>query len=225
MRVLIVEDEIKIAQLIARGLSRESFAVDTCNNGDDALDLLKTETYQVILLDRMLPGRFEGAALCREIRQRGIATPILLLTAKDQTADKIAGLNSGADDYMVKPFDFDELVARLRALARRAPKLEPVVLHYDQLTLDTATKTVSRNNTTIALTAKEYCLLEYFMQNPGRVLSKETIIHHVWNYDAVVISNNVEVYVRMLRSKIDKPFAYPLIHTVKGLGYKLEARK
>lgn len=225
MRVLVVEDEPKIARLIKRGLRRESFAVDTCDNGDEALEFLQTETYQVVILDRMLPGSFDGTALCAEIRRRGIHAPILFLTAKDQTQDKIVGLNSGADDYMVKPFDFDELVARVRALARRSPTAEPVVLRYDQLVLNTATKTLKRDNIKINVTAKELSLLEYFMRYPGQVLSKESIINYVWDYDAVVISNNVEVYVKMLRSKIDKPFAYPLIHTVKGLGYTLKAPK
>lgn len=225
MRVLVVEDTLKVAQLIKRGLARESFAVDTCDTGDEALELVASESYQVIILDRRLPGRFEGAELCREFRRRGIHTPILLLTAKDRTEDKIEGLDSGADDYLVKPFDFNELVARVRALARRPQAATPVVLQYDELSLDTATKMVQRAGKTITLTAKEYSLLEYFMRHPKQVMSKDAIIRHVWDYDSVVISNNVEVYMRMLRSKVDRPFAYPLLQTIRGLGYKLEVPK
>lgn len=220
MRILIVEDEPKIAQLIKRGLSRESFAVDICSDGDEALAMLESESYQVIILDRRLPGRLEGIELCKELRAKDNNTPILLLTAKGQARDKVEGLNSGADDYLVKPFDFDELVARVRALARRTPTTQPVILRYDQLTLDTATKIVTRADTAITLTAKEFGLLEYFMQHPEQVLSKAAIISRIWNYDSVVISNNVEVHIRLLRNKIDRPFDYPLIHTIKGLGYK-----
>lgn len=225
MRVLVVEDEPKIAQLIKRGLTQDAFAVDVRDNGDDALELLETEQYDVLIIDRMLPGNYEGAALCKTLRERGVQTPVLLLTAKDTTKDKIEGLNSGADDYLVKPFDFDELVARVRALGRRPAATHAVVLKYDELELDTTAKTVHRAGKQITLTAKELALLEYFMRHPGQILSKEAIIQKVWDYDAIVISNNVEVYVRMLRSKIDRPFAYPLIQTVKGLGYKLEATK
>lgn len=225
MRVLVVEDEPKIAKLIKRGLAQESFAVDVCHTGDEGLDMALAEPYDVIVLDRMLPGSYEGAALCEELRARKITAPILMLTAKDTTSDKIAGLNSGADDYLVKPFDFDELVARIRALARRPPAVHDVVLSYDELTLNTTTKQVHRAGQLIPMTAKEFALLEYFMRHPGQILSKDAIIARIWDYDAIVISNNVEVYIRMLRSKIDKPFSYPLIHTVKGMGYRLEARR
>lgn len=222
MRVLVVEDEQKIAQLIKRGLTLEGFAVDTCDAGDEALQMTDDNKYQVIILDRRLPGSFEGTELCKELRARHNTTPILLLTARTQTKDKIDGLNSGADDYMVKPFDFDELVARVRALSRRASEVRPVVLAYDQLLLDTARKTVVRDGKPISLTAKEFSLLEYFMQHPGQILSKEAIIARIWDYDAVVIANNVEAHIKALRSKVDRPFPYPLIRTVKGLGYKLE---
>lgn len=225
MRILVVEDEPKIAALIKRGLTQESFAVDVCRTGDEALDMALAEPYDAIILDRMLPGSYEGAVLCAVLRERKVIAPILMLTAKDTTSDKIAGLNSGADDYLVKPFDFDELVARIRALTRRPPAVHDVTLRYDELTLNTTTKQVQRAGRLIAMTAKEFALLEYFMRHPGQLLSKEAIIAHVWDYDAIVISNNVEVYIRMLRSKIDKPFGYPVIHTVKGMGYRLEAKR
>jgi len=222
MRVLVVEDEQKIAHLIKRGLTLEAFAVDICNTGDEALRLVEKNSYQVIILDRRLPGSFEGTELCRELRNRNNSTPILLLTARSKTKDTIDGLNSGADDYMTKPFDFDELVARVRALSRRAADAYPVILTYDELILDITRKTVTRGGKPISLTAKELSLLEYFMQHPGQILSKEAIIARIWDYDAVVIANNVEVHIRALRHKIDRPFPYPLIHTIKGLGYKLE---
>jgi len=222
MRVLVVEDEQKIAQLIKRGLTLEAFAVDICGTGDEALRLVEENSYQVIILDRRLPGSFEGTELCKELRTLNNSTPILLLTARSKTQDTIDGLNSGADDYMTKPFDFDELVARVRALSRRAADAHPVVLTYDELILDMPKKTVTRDGKPVFLTAKELSLLEYFMQHPGQILSKEAIIGRIWDYDAVVIANNVEVHIRALRRKIDRPFQYPLIHTVKGLGYKLE---
>jgi DNA-binding response OmpR family regulator len=224
MRVLVIEDERKIAQLIKRGLTQESFAVDICQTGDEALEIMETESYDAIILDRMLPGNYEGIELCKTLRARNVMLPILLLTAKDTTRDKIDGLNSGADDYLVKPFDFDELVARIRALTRRPTQAHAVILRYDELELHTATRRAYRASMPITLTAKEFALLEYFMRHPGQVLSKQAIIQNVWNYDAIVVSNNVEVYIRMLRSKIDRAFAYPLIHTAKGMGYVLEAR-
>jgi len=222
MRVLVVEDEQKIAQLIKRGLTLEAFAADICDTGDEALRLVEEYDYQVIILDRRLPGSFEGTELCKELRNRNHTTPILLLTAQSKTRDTIDGLNSGADDYMTKPFDFDELVARVRALSRRAAEAHPVIFTYDELILDTTKKTVIRGGEPIILTAKELSLLEYFMQHPGQILSKEAIIARIWDYDAVVVANNVEVHIRALRHKIDRPFSYPLIRTVKGLGYKLE---
>ncbi|HET6747274.1 MAG TPA: response regulator transcription factor [Candidatus Saccharimonadales bacterium] len=222
MRILVVEDEQKIAHLIKRGLTLEAFAVDVCDTGDEALRLIDENTYQVLILDRRLPGSMEGTELCKELRNRNNVTPILLLTARGKTQDKIDGLNCGADDYMTKPFDFNELVARVRALSRRALEVRPVVLTYDELMLDMTRKTVTRSGKHLTLTAKELSLLEYFMQHPGQILSKEAIIARIWDYDAVIIANNVEVHIKALRRKIDRPFSYPLIHTVKGLGYKLE---
>ncbi len=224
MRVLIVEDEAKIAQLLKRGLALEAFASDVCTSGEDALELVKDNEYQVMIVDRQLAGLIEGVEFCKELRRRGCLAPILLLTARDQLGDKVEGLNSGADDYMVKPFDFEELIARVRALARRPPEAHPVVLVFDEISLDTSHKSVVRAGQNVALTAKELSLLEYFMQHPQQILSKEAIIRRIWDYDAVVVSNNVEVHMRALRSKIDRPFRYPLIHTVKGLGYKLDKK-
>lgn len=221
MRVLIVEDEAKIAKLLKRGLATAAFASDISESGENALELAHENDYQVMIIDRHLTGRLEGIDVCKQLRKRGNATPILLLTARDQLGDKVEGLNAGADDYMVKPFDFEELIARVRALARRSSEVRPVILTFDELSLDTAHKSVTRADQPINLTAKEFGLLEYFMQHPRQILSKEAIIKHIWDYDAIVVSNNVEVHIRALRNKVDRPFSYPLIHTVKGLGYKL----
>ena len=220
MRVLVVDDEPKIVSLLKRGLQQEGFAVDTCNNGDEALQLAKTETYRVIVLDRRLPGQ-EGVVVCKKMREQGVETPVLMLTAKGLLPDRIAGLNSGADDYLVKPFDFGELIARINALARRPQKLDAVTLRYGDLALDTTSHTVARGELTPIMTAREIAVLEYFMRNPERVLTKEAIIANVWPYDSVAISNNVEVYIRLLRRKLDRPGEPSIIKTIKGLGYKL----
>ncbi len=224
MRVLIVEDEAKIAQLIKKGLALEAFVSDICDSGEDALELADENEYQVMIIDRHLAGRLEGVDVCKELRKRDNTTPILLLTAKDQLSDKVDGLNGGADDYMVKPFDFEELIARVRALARRSSEVRPVILTYDEISLDTAHKSVMRAGRAINLTAKEFSLLEYFIQHPQQILTKEAIIKRIWDYDAIVVSNTIEVHIRALRNKIDRPFSYPLIHTVKGLGYKLAVK-
>lgn len=221
MRALIVEDETKIALLLKRGLALESFASDICSSGEDALELTKENEYQVMIIDRHLAGHLEGIDVCRMLRERGHKVPILLLTARDQLKDKVEGLNSGADDYMVKPFDFEELIARVRALARRPSDTRPVVLTFNEISLDTSHKSVVRAGKSVNLTAKEFSLLEYFMQHPQQILTKEAIIKRVWDYDAIVVSNNVEVHIRALRNKIDRPFSFPVIHTIKGLGYKL----
>ena len=221
MRVLIVEDEAKIAKLLKRGLATAAFTSDISDSGEDALELAQENDYQVMIIDRRLAGPLEGVDVCKQLRKRGDTTPILLLTARDQLGDKVEGLNAGADDYMVKPFDFEELIARVRALARRSSEVLPVILTYDEISLDTSHKSVARAGQIVNLTAKEFSLLEYFMQHPQQILTKEAIIKRIWDYDAVVVSNNVEVHIRALRNKIDRPFSYPLIHTVKGLGYKL----
>lgn len=224
MRILVIEDEEKIGQLIKKGLILESFAVDLRSTVQDGLYMAAHEKYDVIVLDRKLPDG-DGLELCRHLRDRSIHTPILLLTARDLRQDILDGLNGGADDYLVKPFDFDELVARIRALARRNTAAHSVVLRFDEIELDTTTKEVRREGKTIPLTAKELAVLEYFLKHPNQILSKQAIIDNVWDYDAIVISNNVEVLIRLLRSKIDRPFAYPLIHTYKNLGYKLASKK
>lgn len=221
MRVLVVDDEPKIVDLLKRGLQQQGFVVDTCDNGEDALRLAQTETYGVIVLDRRLPGRYDGVAVCKKLRSEGNHTPVLMLTAKGLPPDRIIGLNSGADDYLVKPFDFGELIARINALGRRPQKMDAVALRYGDLTLDTVSHAVTRGELAPEMTAREIAVLEYFMRNPGRVLSKDAIIANVWPYDSVAISNNVEVYVRLLRRKLDRPGEPSIIKTIKGLGYKL----
>jgi DNA-binding response OmpR family regulator len=223
MRILVVEDEHKIAQALKRGLEQERYAVDLAFDGDDGLATAQAETYDVIILDRMLPGK-DGLVVCQDLRKNGNHTPILMLTAKDQIRDRVNGLDAGADDYLVKPFSFEELLARIRALLRRPQETEAAVLAVGDLQLDPALFTAVRSGTPISLSSKEFALLEYFMRNAGRVLSKDAIISHVWDFDADILPNTVEVYVGYLRNKIDKPFSAPnLIHTRRGFGYTLEA--
>jgi len=221
MHILLVDDEPKLVSLIKRGLQQASFAVDVSGDGASALEMTTVQAYDVIILDWMLPGLYDGAAVCRILRERHIETPVLMLTAKALPRHKVAGLNNGADDYLTKPFDFDELIARVRALSRRAPSVTPVILRRANITLDTTHYVVRRGEQEIYLTARELALLEYFMRHAGQVLSKEAIIAKVWPYDAIVISNNVEVYVRMLRRKLDQPHQPSIIQTIKGIGYKL----
>lgn len=216
-----VEDEHKIANAIKRGLVQQSYAVDVSYDADGGLAMALTEPYDVIILDRMLPGVTDGIGLLRQLRADGIHTPVLLLTAKDKVLDRAEGLNAGADDYLVKPFAFVELIARVRALLRRPAQTVDTVLSYDDLTLDAARLVVIRASKTINLTTKEFALLEYLMRGQGRILTKEKIIQHVWDYDADILPNTVEVYIGYLRSKIDRPFAGPpLIHTKRGFGYR-----
>jgi DNA-binding response OmpR family regulator len=222
MRILIVEDEQKIANAVKQGLSREKFAVDVEYDGDSGLGAALSEPYDLMVIDRMLPGSIEGLDICREIRAKKIHTPIILLTAKGQVSDKVIGLDAGADDYLVKPFSFDELLARIRALLRRPPQSLDTVLAIEDLTLNPSTYEVKRTGKNIELSSKEFALLEYMMRNPNRILTKQSIIEHVWDFDADVLPNTVEVYIGYLRNKIDKPFkATPLIHTQRGFGYKL----
>lgn len=223
MRVLVVEDEHKIAGALKRGLEQEGYAVDTAYDADEGLSAALTGEHDLIILDRMLPGLIEGVDICKEVRAENIHTPILMLTAKDQINDRITGLNAGADDYLVKPFAFEELLARLRALLRRPQEEVGNILSIDDLHLDTVTYAVSREGRPISLSSKEYALLEYMMRNQNRVLTKQNLITHVWDYDADILPNTVEVYIRYLRTKIDQPFKGPnLIHTVRGFGYKLD---
>ncbi len=225
MRILVIEDEHKIANAIKQGLVQEKYAVDVEYDADSGLGAALNESYDVMVIDRMLPGSMEGLDICREVRQAGIHTPILLLTAKDQTRDRVEGLNAGADDYLVKPFSFEELLARLRALMRRPPETAGTVLRVSDLTLDPVKFEARRGTQPLELSAKEFALLEYMMRNAGRVLSKDNIISHVWDFDADVLPNTVEVYVGYLRNKIDKPFKRQLLHTQRGFGYILGSDK
>jgi DNA-binding response OmpR family regulator len=217
----VVEDEHAIADSIKKGLEHESYAVDVAYDGNEGYDLAAGEEYDVIVLDLMLPG-IDGIEICKRLRQEKIHTPILILTAKGMVDDKVVGLNAGADDYLVKPFAFRELLARVKALSRRPPGTLTTVLRYADLSLDTASYEVHRNGKTITLSQKEYALLEYLLRHPNKILSRDQIIRNVWNYDAEVLPNIVDVYIRYLRNKVDEPFQGPsLIHTVRGFGYKL----
>lgn len=221
MKLLIVEDEVKIARALQRGLEQERFAVEIVHDGEAGLAAAEADEYDIIVLDRMLPG-MDGLAICQALRETGNTTPILMLTAKDQVRDRVAGLNAGADDYLVKPFAFEELLARLQALLRRPSGGGKTVLKVADLELDPTAFLVRRAGKKIRLSAKEFALLEYLMRNEGQVLSKEKIIDHVWEYDADVLPNNVEVFIRYLRRKIDEPFdGPPLIHTSRGFGYSV----
>ncbi|MCR4326453.1 MAG: response regulator transcription factor [Candidatus Roizmanbacteria bacterium] len=222
MRILVIEDERRIALSLKKGLELEHYVVDISYNGVEGFDLASTEEYDLIILDRMLP-HMDGMAVCRELRKKDIPTPILMLTAKGQTKDKIEGLDAGADDYVAKPFSFEELLARIRALFRRPKETAATILSVGDLRLDTKNFVVTRKQIPISLSSKEYALLEYFMRHQGQILSKEQIISHVWDYDADILPNTIEVYIKNLRSKIDDPFVgnAPLIHTVRGFGYKL----
>lgn len=221
MHVLVVEDERKIAAYVKRGLEEQGYAVDIACTGREALEWAETVKFDLIVLDILLP-EVDGLTVCRTLRERGNRTPILVLTARDAVDDRVSGLDAGADDYLVKPFALKELLARLRALSRRdenAPKT--TVVQVADLTLDTATHRVRRGETDIQLTAKEFAILEYLMRHPDHVLSRATIADHVWSYDTYNQSNVVDVYIRNLRRKIDEPFELKLIHTVRGVGYRL----
>ena len=227
MRILIVEDEHKIANSIKKGLEQESYAVDVAFTGADGLDLATTEEYDLIILDILLPG-IDGLTICKKIReQHHLHVPILMLTSKGQIADRVEGLNAGADDYLTKPFAFEELLARVRALIRRPHQVMGTVLHIGNVRLDTVSHEVERVGKHIQLSNREFALLEYLLRHANQIVTKEQIIGHVWNYDADILPNTVEVYIGYLRNKIDKPFPKnsPLIHTVRGLGYKVEKRE
>ena len=222
MHVLVVEDEEKIADFIRQGLIEEGYAVDVASAGDEAVEWVRTTPFDLIVLDVLLPV-LDGIAVCRKVRGEGIRTPILMLTARDTIEDRVRGLDSGADDYLVKPFAFAELVARLRALSRREPQLLGSTLIAGDLRLDTLQRKVTRGGQTLDLTAKEYALLEYFMRHPGQVLTRTMIAEHVWNYDFENATNLIDVHVRNLRRKVDDPFDQRLIRTVRGSGYSLAA--
>ncbi len=220
MRVLLVEDEMKLAALLERGLVEEGYAVDVASKVSDGSWLVDENSYDAIILDVMLPDG-NGFELCRALRDRGCWSPVLMLTARDGVDDRVNGLDSGADDYLTKPFAFDELLARLRALLRRAVVDRPTVLQVDGLSVDPASREVARDGTPIALTTKEYSLLEYFMRYPGRVHSRSDLVEHVWDFAFETDSNVVDVYVGYLRQKIDRPFGTDSIETVRGVGYRL----
>lgn len=226
MKILVVEDEHKIANSIKKGLEQEGYAADAVYTGDEGYDLAYCEDYDLIILDCLLPG-MDGIEICTKLRKQKIHTPILLLTAKGQIRDKVEGLNAGADDYLVKPFAFEELLARIRALTRRPKENIGSTLAVDNLTLNTLTFEVKRGDKQIKLSSKEFSLLEHLLRHPNRILKKEQIINHVWNYEANILPNTVEVYIGYLRNKIDKPFKNfpPLIHTVRGFGYKISKKK
>ncbi len=218
MRLLVVEDQKDLNEIIVRKLKSEHYSVDACYTGDDALDFIRCAEYDGIILDIMLPG-ITGIGVLREMRASGNNTPVLLLTAMGTVEDRVAGLDAGADDYLVKPFDFSELMARVRAIVRRGGERAGNVISSGDLTLDTASRTVTRGGKEIKLTAREFDILEYLMQNQGRVLSRDKLSNHIWNYDYDGGSNVIDVYMYHLRRKIDKDFDEKKIQTVKGAGY------
>lgn len=224
MRILVIEDEHKIAHALKKALQQESYAVDVSYDGDDGYAMATTEPYDLAIIDRMIPGEYDGIGIIKAMREAKIHTPVLILTAKGTIADRTIGLDAGADDYLVKPFALDELLARVRALLRRPVEMQQTILTAGDLSLNTVTCEVKRANKDIHLTGKEFALLEFLLRNQGRPSDKDTIISHVWDYNADVLPNTVEVYVKYLRQKIDDPFKKPLLHTIRGFGYKLEAK-
>lgn len=225
MRVLLIEDEIKLAKALGKVLTREGYAVDIEHDTDAGYAMASTEPYDALIIDRMLPGDeyADGVALLAALRSENITTPALFLTALGEVRHKTEGLDSGADDYLVKPFAMDELLARMRALVRRPREQKATVLQIGKLSLNTNTREVHFGDTPIDLTVKEVALLEYLLQAGGRALSKEQIIAHVWDFDADILPNTVEVYIKYLRNKIDSKFNVNYIKTVRGVGYKIEA--
>ena len=222
MRILVVEDEHRIANSIKKGLEQERYAVDVAYTGSDGFDLASTEDYDGIILDVLLP-EMNGIEICKELRKNKIHVPILMLTAKGQTQDKVEGLDAGADDYMTKPFSFDELLARVRALTRRQGIILNTILSVEDLSLDNKQYLVKRGSQVIKLSGKEFSLLEYLITHKNTIVTKNQIISHVWDYDADILPNTIEVYIKNLRNKIDKPFISKksLIHTIRGFGYKV----
>lgn len=220
MRILVVEDQPSLLKSIARRLQEDGYCVDTAKDGEEGLDFALAADYDCIVLDIMLPG-IDGLTVLKRLRENNVMTPVLLLTAKDAVEDRVRGLDLGADDYLIKPFSFDELLARIRALLRRQSASREAVIKIKDLTLDTNTHTVTRGGKPIELTAKEYAVLEYLMRNKGRLLTRSQIADHVWNYDFEGNSNIVDVYIRYLRRKIDDGFEDKLIQTVRGSGYMM----
>jgi two-component system OmpR family response regulator len=220
MRILVVEDELKMASLLRRGLQEEGHAVDLARTGDDALWMARATEYDAVVLDLMLPG-IDGFEVCRRLRDGGVWSPVLMLTARDGVEDRVTGLDAGADDYLPKPFSFAELLARLRALVRRGANERPTVLEVGDLRLDPATRRAWRGDAEVKLSAKEFALLEAFMRRPGDVLSRYQLLEHAWDYGYENRSNVIDVYVRYLRDKVDRPFGRASIETVRGVGYRL----
>jgi heavy metal response regulator len=221
MRILVVEDERKVASFLQRGLEAEGYSVEVAGDGDSGLARALSEPFDLVLLDVMLPGR-DGMAVLRELRRESRTVPVLLLTARSATEDKVAGLDLGADDYLTKPFDFTELLARVRALLRRGTPGTPLVLALADLALDPATRRVTRAGRPIELTPREFALLDFFLRNPGRVLSRAVIAQHVWGISFDTFTNVIDVYVNYLRRKVDDGHATKLLHTVRGVGYVLK---
>jgi two-component system, OmpR family, response regulator len=222
VKVLVVEDEIKLASLIQRGLREEGHTADVATRGEQGIAMARASGYDAILLDVMLPG-IDGFEVCRRLRSDGIWAPVLMLTARDAVEDRVEGLDTGADDYLTKPFSFSELLARLRAVSRRSPVERPVILQVDDLRLDPAAHRAWRGEQELRLSAREFALLEAFMRHPGQVLSRFQLLERVWDVGYVTSSNVVDVYVRYLRQKIDRPFGKHSIETVRGAGYRLAA--
>lgn len=223
MKILVIEDEAMIADSIKKGLEQEKYSVDVAYDGENGYDLATSNFYDLIILDLMLP-KMDGLTICKNLRDGKNTTPLLMLTAKSEIEDKVKGLNTGADDYLSKPFAFDELLARTRALLRRPKKMHSELLQIGDLEMDQSNFTVKRYGKLIQLTNREFMLLNYFMRNPEKVLSKDQLIDAVWEYDSDILPNTVEVYIKSLRNKIDAPFVgkKPLIKTLRGFGYRLE---
>jgi two-component system, OmpR family, response regulator len=223
MRLLVVEDDVKLARALERGLQREGYAVDLAETGDDALSQASENDYDAVVLDVMLPGR-DGFSVCRSMRSNERWAPVLMLTARDQVGDRIRGLDAGADDYLVKPFDFGELLARLRALIRRGPTERAPVLEVGDLHIDPAARLVTRAGREIELTVREFALLQFLAQRAGEVVSREQLLEHVWDTSEEGSTNVVDVYIGYLRNKVERPFRGKIIRTVRGIGFMLEAK-
>ena len=221
MRILVVEDEIKLARALKRGLENEGYVAEAVHTGDDAVFWGTEQEFDAIVLDVMLPGK-DGFTVCRELRAAGVQTPVLMLTARSGVEDRIGGLDAGADDYLVKPFAFGELLARVRALLRRGPAERTPEIVVGDIVIDPAAHTVTRAGAAIELSPREFALLEYLARNPGQVIRRGDLLDHVWSRDYDGLSNVVDVYVGYLRKKLEKPFRSKVIHAVRGVGYKLE---
>ena len=222
MRVLLVEDELKLGRAIKRGLEQDGYAVDYVSTAEDGQAYAETEEYDVIIMDRMLPGGADGLTICRELRDAGNMTPVLMLTALGEVDDRVEGLDGCSDDYLVKPFEFEELLARLRALVRRPVQANGPVLSVGDISIDTTDKQVTLAGKAVRLSKKEYALLEYLAHQQGRVVSKDQIIQHVWDFEADILPNTVEVFVRSLRKKLDHGKGQSHIETARGFGYRLK---